>query len=294
MLLKEVIQKTAAFFKEKGLQSPRLDTEILLAKALGWERIKLYLNYDYPLNEAELNQSRELVKRRLSGEPVAYILGQKDFYKSTFKITPAVLIPRPETEELVEKALNHFKIKNLSEPFWIIDFGTGSGCIGLSLLSELPLAKLIAVDISAQALEVAAQNAAALGLSERVVFLQKDVSEITPQEVLALTKGQLAQAVLANPPYIATDDPNVESAVRKFEPAQALFSNEKGLAHIRAWSAVASAVAADEALVLFEIGSTQGLAVKELFAQIPAFEKIEILKDLSAHDRLIRAFQQRG
>lgn len=292
MLIKDVIQKTTQFFREKGFQNPRLDTELLIASALHWERMKLYLNYDYPLTEAELSVCRELVRRRASGEPVAYILGHKGFFKHTFKVTPAVLIPRPETESMVEEVLawaNSSQDEHVAR-LRVVDFGTGSGCIGLSLMAEMNEARLLAVDVSQPAIEVATENAVSLGVADRTSFVVSDVGELTQQDVMS-EFGALADAVVANPPYIAADDSNVEENVRKYEPQSALFSGKDGLSHIRQWSMKAAEITRAGAFVIFEIGHEQGRAAKEIFESVGHFKDIEIQKDLSGKDRFIRCYR---
>jgi release factor glutamine methyltransferase len=271
-----------------------LDTELLLAKALNWNRIEVYMRYEYPLSDAELQACRELVRRRISGEPVAYILQTKDFFKSSFFVSPAVLIPRPDTELLVETALSWQRAvaRSEDESFHMIDFGTGSGCIGLSLLKEIPDAKLIAVDISADAIEVAQKNAQALDVAERVAFFAKPAEDLKPEETNQLWQGARAQVITANPPYIVTGDPELSPEVLKFEPHQALFSQDNGLAHFAAWSQKAAELIAPEGLLVFEIGTTQGRAASEILLAQGTWSDVRVLKDLAGHDRCVRALRK--
>lgn len=285
LLVKDVLQKTTQFFREKGIETARLDAELLIAAALGWERMKIYLNYDYPLNETELGTCREYVRRRSGGEPVAYILGKKGFYNHDFKVTPAVLIPRPETEQIVEETVAWMRANNAQR---VVDFGTGSGCLGLSILGEVPEARLVAVDISSAALEIAKENAQVAGLSERAVFVESDVAALEAARLQDLLTGP-ADAVVANPPYIAENDPEVEAGVRKFEPSTALFSPDEGLAHIRAWCLKAGQILRPGGWVMFEIGHLQGPAAKAIFNESGNFEDVSIEKDLSGRERYIRA-----
>ena len=296
MQIKDILQKTTEFFKNKGFDNPRLETELLISTALNWQRMKLYLNHEYPLTEAELNACRDFVRRRAGGEPAAYIVGTKGFYKHDFKVTPAVLIPRPETEELVEYAVEWAK-KNAPEAR-VVDLGTGSGAIGLSVAAALPEAQLLAVDISEEALKVAELNSVEmhgtdlktknLDVRERSHFLLKDAGAVTLEDVTRAIGGK-ADLVLANPPYIAEDDPEVQPNVRKFEPSQALFSGENGLQHVRAWVKTASEIARAGAFVMFEIGHEQGQAAKEIFEQTGSFENVSVVRDLSGRERFIRA-----
>lgn len=290
--IKDILQKTTQFFREKGIETARLDTELLIASALKWERVKLYLNYDYPLSDDELSLCRDLVRRRAAGEPIAYILGKKDFFRHSFTVNASVLIPRPETELLVEEALAWLTDKCSGRPPRFVDFGTGSGCIGLSIAAELEESQWVGIDLSSSAIDVASLNAEQLGLSERSRFIVSDVAAVDPAHLYQLLGGA-ADAVVANPPYIATHDPAVDEAVRRFEPDQALFSEEEGLAHIRSWASKAADIVRADGLVIFEIGYQQGRVAKEIFAATGRFVDIEILKDYSGHDRFIRALRNR-
>jgi release factor glutamine methyltransferase len=285
--VKDILAKTTGFFRDKGFESPRLDSELLIAEALKWKRMNLYLNHEYPLSEEELTACRELVKRRAAGEPVAYILGRKDFYNHSFIVNPSVLIPRPETEEMVERAVLWAKCEMADAgKIRVVDLGTGSGCIGLSFLAELPSSELLAVDLSADALAVAEQNAARMELKSRVTFVNQDAATLLASAV-EKTMGGLADIVLANPPYIAKDDPQVDANVRKFEPNQALFSADEGLADLRSWSQTAARIARPGALVIFEMGCDQGSEAKSIFDNVGTFRDVEIVRDLSGKERFI-------
>lgn len=281
MKLKEVLEKTTQYFKDKNLDSPRLDAELLLAFGLKLERIQLYLKFDQPLSEEEMNNCRDLVRRRAMGEPIAYILGRKDFFGYTFKVNPAVLIPRPETEHLVEASLEWATSQNPEKPFSILDLGTGSGCIGLTLLKKLPNSLLLAVDISESAIQVAKENAEALNVAERVRFVCADVGcldiEIPKIDIL-----------VANPPYIAEGDLDLEENVKKFEPKRALFASENGLEFLRSWSKKFVPFLNDKAIVLMEMGMNQGEEMKEYFRDLGVFSKVDVIKDLASLDRVIR------
>lgn len=287
MQLKEILQKTTQFLKDKGSPSARLDTELLLAAALKWERIKLYLNYEYPLTDEEMNIARDYVRRRANGEPVAYILGFKDFYNHAFKVNNAVLIPRPETETLVETAIELVSAET-EEIIRVVDLGTGSGCIGLSLLAGCPETQLLAVDISPLAIEVAKENAERMEVSDRAHFLTTDAGMLETEQVESILGGR-ADMILANPPYISPDDPAVEKNVKKFEPQQALFSPENGLAHVREWADAALRIGRVGAMTMFEIGAEQGSSAAEIFKSTGRFQDVEIVKDLFGRERFIRA-----
>lgn len=295
MQVKDVLTKTTLFFREKGFETARLDSELLIAAALKWERMKLYLNYEYPLSEPELSLCRELVRRRGGGEPVAYILGKKDFFNHTFSVGPGVLIPRPETERIVEDTVAWLRVQLQDpeqEPARIVDFGTGSGCIGLSVLAELLGSKLLGVDLSKDALKIAKTNAEQLSLVERATFIESDVQSLVTQEIYRLLAGA-ADAVVANPPYIAETDPQIDENVRRFEPASALFSGDSGLQHIRQWSLKAAELLRPGGFAMFEIGFQQGNAARELFEGLRKFEEVQIVKDLAGLERYVRAVKAR-
>jgi release factor glutamine methyltransferase len=288
MKLKEILDRTTVFFKEKNFDTPRLDAELLLAHGLKLERIQLYLKYDQPINENELVSLRDLVRRRALGEPIAYIFGYKDFYRNRFDVSPDVLIPRPETEHLVDEALLWAEDRNKN--WGILDLGCGSGCIGLSLLKELPNSKLIAVDVSARALEVAKQNATRLGLADRVQFVLVDATEsaVVMQKYLDFVGQNEVDILVSNPPYIDLQDINIQENVKKFEPHLALFSNESGMGLLKEWSRKYSDHIRSPGLMLLEVGASQGEPMKLHLEDLSKFNKINIIKDLSGHDRVIR------
>ncbi|WP_413292057.1 peptide chain release factor N(5)-glutamine methyltransferase [Bdellovibrio sp. HCB185ZH] len=287
MKLKEVLDKTTAFFKDKKLETPRLDAELLFAHSLKLERIQLYLKFDQPLSEAELSGLRELVRRRGQGEPVAYILGYRDFYKSRFEVSPATLIPRPETEQIVEEVLAWAKDKD--QAYTLLDLGTGTGCLGLSILKELPNAKLVSVDVSADAIAVAKRNAESLGLADRVEFVNADASNV--DLVMASCRNFMGQntidILVSNPPYIANNDPAVQENVRKFEPSTALFAEDNGLALLKSWSKAYAPYLSSESVMMMEMGMSQGSVMQSYYSDLNIFKNVRVLKDLSGLDRVI-------
>lgn len=290
MKMKDVLEKTAGFFREKGFSSPRLDAEILLSHALKIERIRLYLDFERPLSEDELNRCRDLVKRRSQGEPVAYITGKKEFFGLLFDVTPTVLIPRPETEHLVEEGIDWARMHaRENEALRIVDLGCGSGCIGIALLKNIPHARLLAVDLSAEAVEVAESNAARIGVLDRCEFVMADASD--PENVeLLLEKAGFAQIdmLLANPPYIDSKDTRVEDGVRRFEPSQALFAGQNGLAALRQWSHVWAPQLAASSICLMEMGTDQAAEMTKHFNSLGIFSRTDIIRDLGGHDRVIK------
>lgn len=288
MKLKDVLEKTTQFFRDKGLSSARLDAEILLAYGLGIDRLRLYLDFDRPLTESDLAKCRELVKRRAQAEPVAHIVGFKDFYRSRFAVSSSVLIPRPETELLVEEAVAWSKNQE-AETLRVVDLGTGSGCIGLSFINEIKNSRLLALDLSEEALAVARKNTESLSLGDRSILMKADAGKIEDrQKTMAEAGFEKVDLLLANPPYIAQNDSRVEDAVRRYEPATALFSPDEGLQDLKAWAECWLPVLAPGALVLMEMGLDQGPAMKAFFESKNEFSQVQILKDLAGHDRIVR------
>ena len=290
----EIVKKTTSFFQEKGFDSPRLDSELLISRALGWERLQVFLKFDYPLSESEMEKCRELVRRRSRGEPVAYILGEKGFFEHVFEVNPSTLIPRPETEMLVERGIQYLnsmfppETKSDSAPL-IVDLGCGTGCIGLSIAAAIvpthSKLRLVLIDQSLEALEVAKRNAARLGLESCCEFRHADAGD---ESALRDLFGE-ADLIVANPPYIDPADTRVLEDVKKFEPASALFAGppgEKGLEEIRRWSITAASLAGERACVLFEIGDGQGDDVLAIFRNGP-WSDVELRRDLSNRERLI-------
>lgn len=287
MKLKEILDKTIKFFQEKGIETPRLDAELLIAHALKLERIQLYLKFDQPVAEAEVNLCREYLKRRSQGEPVAYIIGEKGFFNQTFKVGPGVLIPRPETEHLVEEAVD-WAVKNSYENYVVLDLGCGSGCIGLSILKQLPNAQLIAVDISEKALRYTEENARLLEVSDRVTALQANADEADKVTGFIRQKGiEKVQIVVSNPPYIGEQDLEVEPNVKKFEPFEALFAANEGFEKLQKWSQSYLEILSQPGLMLMEMGYQQGPQMQKFFETLN-FSSVGIKKDYSGHDRIIK------
>jgi release factor glutamine methyltransferase len=288
MTVGDVLNKAIELLRARKLENPRLDAEILISAALGWERQDLYTNSFQTLEKNEMGKCIDWLERRQGGEPVAYILGRKGFYKHEFLVSPDVLIPRPETELVVEEALDWLHSQDdLNQPR-IVDLGAGSGCIGLSLLSEIPNARLLAVDLSLSALEILRGNSERLQLSGRTCIWDGDASALDLQFVLE-SLGGMADVIVANPPYVSTNDPDLDENVKKFEPHEALFAGRDGLDAIRGWAFASQKLLRPGGLCVFEIGSQQGRAANEIFNSLPLFEDTTVLKDLAGLDRVVRA-----
>jgi len=296
-----LLETAAGYLRDKGLSSPRLDAELLLAEILGLERIRLYTDFDRPLATGEVDGFRKLISRRARHEPVAYILGRAHFRHLLLDVTPAVLIPRPETEELVEAALQSLRLR----PPWdalrgrggagtaaeaapsassaaplAADVGTGSGAIALCLAQEGGL-RVLATDTSAEALQVAARNSSRLGLDALVEFRQTDL-------LAGVAEGSL-HLIVSNPPYVASGDmASLSPDIRLFEPAAALDAGSDGLAVFRSLLPQAAEALCPGGSVLLEVGDGQAAAVAAL-AREAGFAVVTVHKDLSQKDRIVGA-----
>ncbi|MFK8138928.1 MAG: peptide chain release factor N(5)-glutamine methyltransferase [Bdellovibrionales bacterium] len=289
MQLGEVLQKTKTHFDKLGGDSSRLDAELLLSSALGWKRLDIYLKTDYPLSGEELEACRELVRRRSKGEPVAYILGEKDFFNVNLKVTPDVLIPRPETEHIVDEVIAHSKTLDMDR-IRLLDLGTGSGCIALASAKEIETLEATGLDISPKAVELAKINAKRNELSDRVSFLEQDVC------ALSMEKNQFSEdrfdILTANPPYISEQDPEIAEDVKLFEPHIALFAEEDGLSFYRSWVRLCDVLLKPSGVCLFEIGHRQAKDVVEIFNASKLFQNVEVIKDYSHKDRVVKAIRK--
>lgn len=264
---------TAERFARAGLASPRLDAELLLGHALGVERIQLYTQHDKPLGVEELARIRELVRRRLTREPVAYLTGTKEFWSLELAVSPAVLIPRPETELLVEVAL---RLARQTAAPTIVDVGTGSGAIALALAKELPAATVVGLDRSREALEVARGNAARLGLA--VELLESDLLAALPGDVEP-------DLIVANLPYIASGElGSLAPEIREHEPWLALDGGSDGLALVGRLIPGAARRLRPGGALLLEHGSAQATAIRGLL-EAAGFVDARIERDLAGLER---------
>jgi len=219
----DIVRLSTTYLGDHGSQSARLDSELLCAQALGLRRIDLYLQFDRPLDEQELTSIRELVRRRGKGEPVAYITGTREFYGRPFTVTPDVLVPRPDTETLVQRAIADLRDRPGAR-LRVADLGTGSGCIAITLGAEVPGMRVFATDVSAAAIAVARANATALGI---------DVELVACSWADALDGA--FDLIVSNPPYVTTEElAAVDRDVRDFEPRGALLGGDDGLDAYRA------------------------------------------------------------
>ena len=262
------------------MDSARLDAEILVAHALGLERLQLYLQFDRPLDETERTAIRELVRRRGAHVPVAYLVGEREFWSLPFAVDERVLVPRPETELLVELA--EAALRDVEAPVFA-DVGTGSGCIAVALLHALPAARAHATDVEAGALEVARANAERHGVLDRLALHHG--AGLAPLNGHA-DHGRLA-AVLSNPPYILEDDPSVERGVREHEPHTALYVEGPDPLVVAARVAEEAVDAlAPGGLLAFEVGLGSAPEARRRLDAL-GYEALELTPDLAGIDRVV-------
>jgi release factor glutamine methyltransferase len=271
----ELLRVTAPYLAKKGSASARLDAELLLAETLGLPgRVELYLQHDRPLTGGEVEGYRELVRRRSQGEPVAYLLGRARFYEEELEVTPAVLVPRPDTETLVEAALARLPMDGTGR---LADVGTGSGAVAIALARKRQGLTVVATELSPTAAAVARRNVARYGLEARV--------QVVVTDLLAGVAGPF-DLVVSNPPYIAADDPRVEPGVRRFEPGLALFSGADGLDAIRRLLVEVPPRLAPGGALLVEVGAEQAPAASEV-ARAAGWTGVVARKDLSGVERVL-------
>jgi len=280
----EVIQKTTVYFEKQGIESPRLTIELLLAHLLKNKRMALYLEFERELDEATLAKLREMVKRRVAGEPLQYITGEVEFCGLKLLVDKRVLIPRPETELLVEAVAERLKAESGERKAGVkvVDVGTGSGCIAIALAKKLPEAEITAVDVSPEALEVARWNGKLHQIEKNVRFLESDLLQELPSSFVV-------EAIVSNPPYIADGElAKLPKEVRDFEPVRALAAGEDGLKVIRRLVMDARRILSPSGFMALEIGAGQRKAVEDIFGQ-QGFAVVEVVKDLQGHERVIVA-----
>lgn len=275
-----ILKWTEQYFKDKGIESPRLDAEVLLAHVLEKQRIYLYVHFDEPLQPGELAAYREMIKKRVLRVPVAQILGEKEFMGLTFKVTADTLVPRPDTEILVQAAVDRLRAMAGEEPLRFADIGTGSGAICLSVLHYLSNTVADTVDISPAARAVAEENAASLGLADRVTFHTGDL--------LQPLSGISFAAILSNPPYIPEADiATLAPEVRLKEPHTALSGGQDGLDFYRRLAKDAPAMLVPGGFTAFEVGIHQAGDVADLLKANPLIDRTEILPDYAGIDRVV-------
>lgn len=278
LTLLEVLQKTTDFLAGKGVESARLNAELLIGHALGLKRMQLYLQFERVLMEAELEKIRPLVKRRSQREPLQYILGETEWSGLKLKVDRRALIPRPETELLIELIVERIG----APPGRILDLGTGSGAIALALARRYEAAQVTAVDASEPALALAAENATSLGLQERVRLLRSDWFD-------ALPAGETYDVIVSNPPYLTeSETAEAEPEVRAFEPVSALTAPDEGLADLKKIILGARERLPPGGLLALETGIAHHAALQRLLGDA-GFVSTESVRDLTQRDRFVFA-----
>lgn len=276
----QALDDGTAFLLERRPRTPRLDAEVLLAYVLGQNRTQLYVRAHDPLTPQNLKEFRGLLERRGEGVPVAYLVGSKEFYGRRFLVTPAVLVPRPESELLVEQAIRSVARSGLVRPR-LLDLCTGSGCLAISLALEIAEAQVRATDLCPDALQVAAENLASHDLERRIKLYEGDLFEALPRS------SPLFDVVVSNPPYVATDSgPRPEEAVVRNEPNLALFGGRDGLDLVRRIIGEAGQWLNPGGTLVLEMAPFQIEGMEGLMQEV-GFCDTEILPDLSGLPRVL-------
>jgi len=280
--IQKLLNWTTEYLTNKGVDSPRLSAELLISHVVSLKRMELYTQFDKQVPQQQLDKLHELVKRAGSYEPVAYLTGKTEFYSLELDITADCMIPRPETELLVQRAIEFLRTRS-GEQF-VCDLCTGSGCIAVAIAKNFPNAHVIATDISDAALKIAARNVKKYQLKERVRLLCGNLFEPIIQQ-LDVSQFDL---IVCNPPYVSTSEyENLDTNVKNYEPASALLAGDDGLdVYHRIIEKVDEFLKPGAALML-EIGYAQGSAVRELLEQTDAFTEISIEKDSHNNDRVV-------
>ncbi len=278
----KLLQWTTDYFQRNNVSEPRTSAEVLLAHVLAENRLFLYLNYDRPMETNELAEYRACIKRRLGGEPNQYITGLQEFWSLPLRVSPDVLIPRPETEVLVEAVLEFLDKADANVD--ILDLGTGSGAIAIALARELPAARIVATDLSMAALRLAQENAKLHHVDQRILFVRGDMFAAIPGA------SQRFKVVVTNPPYVSHDEIlELPREIRDFEPHHALEGGPDGLAVIRHIIAEAPTVLCQAGALFMEMGADQTESISALVLESQEYRSFHIRKDYSGLDRVLVA-----
>lgn len=277
----ELLKTTIAFFAEKKIDEPRLSAELLLGQVLGLQRLQLYLDHERPLTLKELEAFRAACRERLQGRPVQYIAGEAFFYGYQFYIDERVLIPRPETELVLEHAMERLAASGLdsADSPSILDVGTGSGCIAITLALRLPGARVTAADVSADALDVARRNADAHGVSERIRFVEADALSASFADAV----GGPFDLLVSNPPYIPEAEwATLQEEVRQYEPRLALVA-PSGFEYYQSIAVAAPSLLRKGGVLCFELHADGAAEVRNLLGS--SFADVQVMQDYNKLDR---------
>ena len=279
--IQKLLNWMSDYFKQKNIDSPRFSAEMLIAHVLGMKRIELYMHFDKQVEQAKLDSLRALVKRAGQSEPIAYLTGKTEFYSMPMFVSQACLIPRPETELLVERAIEFLRTR--SGPQYILDLCTGCGTIAAAIAKNCPSAKVVATDISDAALTVASQNIELHKLESQIELLCGDL--FTP--VIKQLDVSAFDLIVSNPPYISTSEmQTLDKNVKDFEPHLALHGGVDGLDIYRRILAEVENFLKPDGVLMMEIGYGQAEAIRQMLEETGLFAKINIEKDLSNNDRI--------
>ncbi len=289
MTIRQSLEKLGAFLKQAGIENPEIEAEIILAHILAKDRFWLHLNPNSQIEKALEKEAWRIARRRANGEPLAYLTSEKEFWSLPFYVTPATLVPRPETELIVETLL---KLAPKSEKeLELADLGTGSGIIAVAIAKELPKSWIVAIDKSFRALKVAQRNAMRHGVEKQIAFVASDWLTAIKE---CGNSGPCFDFIVSNPPYVSTEEAQqLQREVKKFEPGEALFAGKKGTEAVEKIITEAPSHLADEGWLLCEIGWNQGSEIKQFTQLQGRYKNIAIIRDIAGLDRLLVA-QKKG
>lgn len=274
--LLSILRKTTDYLQKHGVENPKLDAELLIAHVLKCNRMQLYLSYERPMQAQVLDELRPLMKRRANREPIQYIFGKESFVDFELKVDSRALIPRPETEELIELIVG---VDSTSKDLHILDLGTGTGAIACALARHYPAAKVVATDVEPETLALAKENVQLLELSSRITLLQSDWFEHIEHTF---------DIIVSNPPYLSDAELNeIEPEVAKHEPRRALSSGVSGLECIEILLSNAAKFLNPEGVMYLEVGADQSFSIIRLAGSTPGIS-CEIIKDLNQKDRFVK------
>ncbi len=282
--IQKLLNWVTEYLTGKGIDSPRLSAELLLSQVLGLKRIELYTQFDKPVDKQQLDRLHDLVERAGQNEPIAYLVGRTEFYSLEINITPDCMVPRPETELLVERAIEFLRTRTSTQ--FVCDLCTGSGCIAVAIAKNFPDARIIATDICDSALAVAAGNIEKHQLKDRITLLCGDLFD----PIISGLDVNEFDLIVCNPPYVSTAEyEKLDRNVKDYEPKIALFAGVDGLDIYRRIIEKSDEFLKSDAALMLEIGFAQGQAVRQLLEQTGAFAEIKIEKDFHNNDRIVSA-----
>jgi release factor glutamine methyltransferase len=284
----DILKMSTDYLQKKGIENPRLNVELLLGHVLKMNRVQLYLSFEKPLQASELDQFRAFLKRRSNHEPIQYIIGETEFYSLKFKVNRYTLIPRPETEILVDKIIEICnKTFSQLDKIIVLDIGSGCGNIAISLAKNIQNAYILGIDINAETVKTASENAQIHNVEDRIRF---KVADVFKADFLKKLTNRF-DIIVSNPPYVSQEEYNtLPIEVKNFEPYIALNGGEDGLTFYRWMLQISKDILRPDGIIGFEIGYNQGKLIKEVALKL-GFKDVEIFKDLNKIDRVIIAWK---